>query len=174
MDSSAIAVQVSSSALASRGDVNRIYAKVAHHAIVCHDCGHGQKGDRGVEMPRQAFPSQQAYDAAVKAAFDAGREWDGRTYVLAADGEDVRCPNEGNHGGAPSAVDPRDELAALKAQFAAFVAANPSLAVPPGPVTRESVAAPAPVAPPTPPSSAPVNPDAIAALQAQLDKLKAA
>src|SRR6266850_7248868 len=82
-------------------DVNRAFAPVVQHAFVCHECGHGQLGDRGCQLPREAFPSAAAYEAAKRAAFDAGRGWDGKTFVLAPVGaDDVACPCAANHGGA--------------------------------------------------------------------------
>src|SRR5260370_17217360 len=69
--------------LAIPTDVNRAYAAVQQHAFVCHECGHGQLGDRGCPLPREAFPSAAAYEAPKKAAFDARRGWAATTFLLA-------------------------------------------------------------------------------------------
>ncbi len=106
-----------------------MYAPVIQHAFVCHECGHGQLGDRGVQEPRTAYPSNAAWAAAQRAAFDAGRGWDGRTFVMAPLGADnVDCPHADKHGGAlplSEADQLRAELAELKAQFTALATGKP-------------------------------------------------
>ncbi len=131
--------------LAIPTDVNRAYAAVQQHAFVCHECGHGQLGDRGCPLPREAFPSAAAYEAAKKAAFDAGRGWDGRTFVLAPLGaDDVACPYADNHGDAlklSAEEQLRAELADLKQQFADLAAGK-------GPGSASTLALAAAPAPP--------------------------
>ena len=133
-----------STELATTPDVNRAYAPVVQHAFVCHECGYGQLGDRGCPLPREAFPSAAAYEAAKKAAFDAGRGWDGKTFVLAPLGAaDVPCPCEANHGDAVKLTEVdqlRTELAELKQQFADVAAGKNADSASP----RALAAAPAP------------------------------
>jgi len=85
--------------------------KLDRHAFVCPEpaCGYGQRGDRG-----DVLTAQGQIDRA--ASLEAGREWDGVTFVNSEAGKDPTCPNLLNHPGQR----PKTEVEVLRDQVAAL------------------------------------------------------